>query len=74
MFARILRTHKSVSMTASSVDIPDTENQVIGRADAAVRCSLLATAAHCNRVEEGFIAMLKGKWKDGGGHSRPFCL
>ncbi len=49
----ILRTHKSVSMTASSVDIPDSENQVIGRADAAVRCSLLATTAHCNRVEEG---------------------
>ncbi len=39
-------------MTAWSVDIPDSENQVIGRADAAVSCSLLATAAHCNRVEE----------------------
>ncbi len=48
----ILRTHKSVSMTASSVDIPDSENQVIGRAEAAIRCSLLATAAHCNGMEE----------------------
>ncbi len=49
----ILMTHKSVCMTTSSVDVPDSENQVIGRADAVARCSLLATAAHCNRVEEG---------------------